>query len=101
MKNMPIVSKEAINEAFNKFNNIDMTNHKEIKRVLIANRDSFIDKQPEIAEFIYGICNAHDKIQEGVMVTTQFIMYAIIIIASMHIQKEMDDIEKLFNEGDN
>ena len=101
MSKIPKVSEEAMKESYIKFqhglnNSIDSGNPIEMLKILREYGEEFLDKQPQVFEFVTKIMEAHVRDMDGIILAPQLSIYIMIILNSMYIQQEIDDIDKLF-----
>lgn len=102
MTAIPKVSAEACEEAYYKIinKNIKILEEEELRDHLSNVSKDFTNKQPEIQKFVSKLIEGHMEHTDGMLGAAQFILYVIMTIESIYIQKEIDDIAILFKEGD-
>jgi hypothetical protein len=100
---LPIPTKEAIDESYSKIvrKDFETISEEDMHTHLKKYHDEFKSKQPGLYEYLTKLCVGHDERMNGTIQTPQFILYMLITIDSMYVQKEMDEVGKLFDlEGD-
>lgn len=102
MSDIPKVSEKAIKEAHQAFNkalmeSIRSNNPKKMQKVIKETSVFFKEQQPEVYQFIKTITEAHIDHTDGLIIAPQLVLYVMIIIKSMYIQKEIDEISSLFD----
>ncbi len=101
MTAIPKVTAEACKEAYYKIinKNSKMLEIEDLKKHLHKVSDEFTKKQPEIQIFVSKLIDGHMSQTNGVIGAAQFALYVMIAVESIYIQEEIDDVKKLFNEG--
>lgn len=98
--NIPKPTKEAVNESYAKIVRKDFStiSEEDMQIHLKKYHDILKDRQPGLYEYISKLCMGHDDTMEGNIQTPQFILYSMIMIDSLYVQKEMDEVGKLFED---
>lgn len=99
MTRIPVPTKEAVDEAYNKVitKNITKLDESTVKEYFEQFQHSFKERQPGLYKYVEKVCKGHDKLTNGSMLSPQFFLYMMIAIDSLYIQEEIDDVEKLFD----
>lgn len=102
MNKIPKVSDEALEEAYNKFIKKDFATMqtKELRDHIKRCSKDFSDKQPDLFKFVNDIFEGHSNITGDSINIAQLGIYVMIIVDSFYIQKEIDEVKELFNEGE-
>lgn len=102
MSKIPRPTKEAINEAYTKILKKDLStlSTEEINKHLKRFDSEFKKRQPTLFKFIMGICKGHMEVTNSSILTSQLILYIMVIIDSLYIQEEIDDVGDIFNQGE-
>jgi len=102
MSKIPQPTKEAINEAYYKILRKDLKtlNSEQIQKHLKKFDSEFKKRQPVLFKFITDVCKGHMEITNNMILTPQLILYVMVIIDSLYIQEEVDDIGNVFNQGE-
>jgi hypothetical protein len=103
MKKIPKVSEAAMREAHAKFQeamNDSMVKGDPFKmfKTLRESQEKFYKEQPEIYEYISCIMESHCEATEGMIIAPQLELYVMVVLNSMYIQQEMNEVGDLFEE---
>lgn len=98
---IPVASKDAIEESFlnigKSLANVNVEDAKKRMEKIIL---TFKAKQPEIFEHLSYIFSFHLKNNDGMCPIQLLTVYTILIINSLYIQNELDELKELFNFDD-
>jgi len=99
MNKIPKVSYQAIEEAFKSVASLDLNTmeEEEVKNHLKQYSQEFSKRQPELFKFTQQMMENHDRITDGKLVSAQFAIYMTIVVKSLYIQKEIDEVTNLFD----
>jgi hypothetical protein len=103
MSKIPKVSEQAMKEAHLKFQEAmtdSMVNGDPFKmyKTLRESQEKFRREQPEVFEYITSLMESHCEFTEGMIVAPQLELYVMVVINSLYIQKEIDEVGNLFEE---
>ena len=102
MSKIPKPTKEALEEAYSKIIRNDFATMPDevMEQHLRKHHDVLADRQPGIHEFIKNICTGHTNEMEGIIQVPQFALYMIVLMDSLYVQKEIDEVEDIFNQDE-
>ena len=105
MTKVPKVSEEAIAEAYKKLESVmkhsaKTNNYEQMEKVLKESNDNFVKNQPEIHKFVGSVMKLHLTATQGTLLAPQLALYVMVIMNSLYVQQEMDDVGGLFDFGE-
>lgn len=98
MGKIPVPTSEAIMESYNKIIRKDLNDlsYKDMSTHLKKHLNNFQIKQPELYKYVKKLSKDHIEILEGNMSIPQFLLYTLVLIDSLYVQDEINEIGKLF-----
>ena len=70
--------------------------HSSMEMLLIKSSSAFKDRQPRMFEFVSNIVQSHTKNTEGIMHVSQLVLYLMVMLNSIYIQEEVNQIVDIF-----
>jgi len=102
MSKIPKPTQAALDEAYSKIilDNFANMADSELEDHLRKHHDTLAERQPGIHEFIKRICSGHTAETKALINVPQFALYVMILMDSLYVQKEIDEVTDIFNQDE-